>query len=131
MNESGIPVKHRIMVVDDEEPIRLIGKMMLERLGYEAITAPGGREALTIYQDQSGMIDLVILDLTMPLMDGEQTYRELIKINPSARIIISSGYGAQDMKSVFSSGGQVDFIQKPFTITELGAKIQTILAINP
>ncbi len=63
-------------------------------------------------------------------MDGEQTYHELIRINPSARIIISSGYYAQDMESLFSSGGRVGFIQKPFTLNELADKIQTMLTIN-
>lgn len=125
MIDKKCPWEGRILLVDDEESIRTVGRMMLERIGYEVITAADGHEAITIYQNKKDIIDLVLLDLTMPIMDGEETYQELFKINPTIRVIVSSGYNSQEIAARFAMKGWVGFIQKPFTFQELAGKIQS------
>ena len=81
----------KVLLVDDEETVRGIGVEMLKELGFSTLTARDGKEALEIYRNTPD-ISLVILDLTMPRMDGEQCFRELKAINPEVKVVISSGY---------------------------------------
>ena len=112
-----------VMLVDDEESIRTIGAEMLQELGLTTVTAEDGREALEIYKSTPD-ISLVILDLTMPHMDGEQCFRELRRINPDVRVIISSGYNEQEVTQKFVGKGLAGFIQKPYRFSTLKEAIR-------
>lgn len=114
-----------VLLVDDEEAIRDIGSEMLHLLGYEVITACDGREALDIYQARSDFT-FVILDLTMPKMDGRETFEKLQQINKDVKVFISSGYSEDEVARFFSDKGWAGYIQKPYvfsTIKDVIAKV--------
>lgn len=116
-----------VLLVDDEETVRTVGKTMLERLGFTVLTAADGREAVDLYQKNSNEIRCVILDLTMPHMGGEEAFRELKRIRSDVNILLSSGYNEQDVLERFT-GREIDgFIQKPYRLSGLVAKLRDIL----
>jgi len=117
-----------VLLVDDEETIRALGKDMLQFLGYHVLTATDGRESLDIFRRNRDDIVCVILDLTMPHMDGEQTFRELRRIKPDVRVLMSSGYNEQEVTQKFLGKGLAGFIQKPYKVTELGRKLMDVIA---
>ncbi len=116
---DNVPAEHEwkdtgvILLVDDEEAVRDIGREMLQEMGYGVLTANDGYEALELFKINPD-IKLVILDLTMPRMDGEQCFRELRQIRPELKVIISSGYNEQEVTHKFMGKGLVGFIQKPY-----------------
>ncbi len=107
-----------VLLVDDEETIRSTGSDLLRELGFEVITATDGREALEVYRNHPD-IDLVLLDLTMPHMDGEQCFRELRQTDPAVRVIMSSGFSEHEVSRKFVGKGLAGLIQKPYTLSSL------------
>jgi PAS domain S-box-containing protein len=103
------------LLVDDEESVRSIGREMLQELGFEVVTACDGREAVELFKKISD-VSVVILDLTMPHMDGEQCFRELRQLNPDVQVIMSSGYNEQEVTQKFAGKGVAGFVQKPYRI---------------
>jgi PAS domain S-box-containing protein len=116
-----------ILVVDDEESIRSLAKRMLERMGFAVVTANDGREALDIFRKQPNEIRLVLLDMTMPRLDGEETFRELCRIRGDIKAILSSGYDEQSATSRFTGKGLTGFVQKPYTYEQLMTACRTAL----
>jgi two-component system cell cycle sensor histidine kinase/response regulator CckA len=116
-----------VLVVDDEEGIRAISSKQLRRLGLEVLTAEDGRQAVDIYRERRAEIDLVLLDLTMPHMDGEEAFRELRHIDPDVRVILASGYSESDISSRFAGKGLAGCLQKPYTLTKLRSLLSTLL----
>jgi PAS domain S-box-containing protein len=114
-----------VLLIDDEETVRGLGREMLHELGFEAITANDGREALELFK-KNPAINLVILDLTMPHMDGEQCFRELRQIRPDMKVIMSSGYNEQEVTQKFAGKGLAGFIQKPYKLSVLKAAIMAV-----
>jgi len=117
-----------VLVVDDDERIRGLAKGMLERLGYKALLAADGREAIDVYRARQKEVECIILDLTMPNMDGEETCREIRSINPAAKVIMSSGYDEQEVEQRFAGLGIVGFIQKPYRLPLLARILQQHIA---
>jgi PAS domain S-box-containing protein len=111
--------KGTILIADDEEAIRLTSSALIETFGYNVETAENGFEALKIYKKNPVKFDLVILDMIMPLMDGEETFFEIKKINPEAKIIISSGFSKDSTIKILKEKGLKGFIKKPFQKSEL------------
>jgi len=116
-----------VLLVDDEETIRALGKEMLEAIGFQVLTASDGREALEVFALSPDGIACVLLDLTMPRLDGEQTFRELRRLRPDQRVIISSGYNEQEVTQKFVGKGLSGFIQKPYKVTEVSRKMREVL----
>jgi nitrogen-specific signal transduction histidine kinase/CheY-like chemotaxis protein len=114
-----------VLLVDDEEIICDIGQELLQELGFSAITAHDGREAVEAFKANPDII-FVILDLTMPNMDGEQCFRELQQIKPDVKVIMSSGYNEQEVTQKFVGKGLAGFIQKPYKLSVLREAIQKI-----
>jgi PAS domain S-box-containing protein len=114
-----------VLLVDDEETVRGIGSEMLKELGFDTITANDGREAVEIFRNTPD-IAFVILDLTMPHMDGEQCFRELRQLKPDIKVIMSSGYNEQEVTQKFVGKGLAGFIQKPYRMTTLEEKIRKL-----
>lgn len=116
-----------VLLVDDEEEILKVGKTILEFMGYEVLVAPGGQEALDIYNVQKNNINLVILDVVMPGMSGAAVFDKLREMDPTIPIILMSGY-SRDREAtsqlIIKSHG---FLQKPFNIHELSQAIQQAL----
>jgi len=108
-----------VLLVDDEEPVRRLCRRMLERLGFEVLEAPNGREALSIYGRKGAGIRCVVLDMAMPVMDGEETLAELHRLDGNVRVILSSGYDSRELASRGASGGVAAFLQKPYGMAGL------------
>jgi two-component system cell cycle sensor histidine kinase/response regulator CckA len=117
-----------IMVVDDEAAVRNVTRIILERSGFSVLTAADGREAIKLFQKHGGRIACVLLDLTMPHMDGEETYRELRRIRSNVPVILASGYSEQEMTKHFTGQDPPGFIEKPFESTALMAKLRDTLS---
>jgi CheY-like chemotaxis protein len=98
-----------------------------ERLGYQVITVPNGKGALEIYRRDQSNIDMVILDMIMPDMSGEETYNRLKRINPSIKTLLSSGYSINGKTQAILNRGCNGFIQKPFNLTSLSQKVRKVL----
>ncbi len=108
-----------LLLVDDEEELRVLGVRMLSRLGFHVLTASDGREAVERYRQKKGGFRGVILDLTMPRMDGLEAWTELNRIDPCAKVILMSGFSSEDVVARFEGKGIAGFLQKPFTFEEL------------
>ncbi len=121
---SGMPAPNaRVLLVEDEESVRALGQKMLERIGFQVTTASDGRQAVEVYGREGEMIDLVVLDLTMPHMDGEETLRELKRIDPEVRIVMASGYSNHEIEARLAGQGLLGFIQKPYTMAQLKERL--------
>ena len=120
-----------ILAVDDEETIRIAAKKILERQGFTVLTAEDGLEALEIFRSRADEIVAVLLDLTMPRLDGEETLRELRRIRPEVRVILSSGYDEEETANRFAGKGLAGFVQKPYGIRPLVEKIRQALEAPP
>ncbi len=116
-----------ILLVDDEEYILDVAGSMLERLGYRAVVAVGGEMALDVIAGRKDEIDLVILDLIMPGMDGGRTFDQIREMAPEMKVLLSSGYAINGQADRVLRKGCWGFIQKPFHIHELSQKIRAIL----
>jgi len=117
-----------ILVVDDEEIVRDAAKVMLEGCGFTVLTADGGVEAVETFRERHDSIRLVLLDMTMPRMTGDQTFTELRRIEPRLRVVLSSGYNEQDATNRFTGRGLAGFIQKPYTLAKLLEIVRAALA---
>jgi PAS domain S-box-containing protein len=117
-----------LLLVDDEGMILEVGAGMLKSLGYDIITAEGGQKAVEVYRQMQERIDLVILDMIMPDMGGGETFDRIKKINPNARVLLSSGYSINGQAAAILKRGCDGFIQKPFSMEELSQKIRSLLA---
>jgi PAS domain S-box-containing protein len=119
-----------VLVVDDEEAILAMAQHMLRAMGFEVQTASNGRMALELLRESSEPIDLILLDRTMPHMDGDETFREIMKLRPDARVILSSGYSEQAAATT-TAGRLSGFLQKPYRYDELQSAIRKALAVTP
>ena len=116
-----------ILVIDDEEAVREVACLILEELGYSVLEADGGLNGLQLYAENSERIELVILDLSMPGMDGAETLHELRSIDPDVRVLLSSGYSEDNTIAQLTGSGETAFLQKPYTIEDLTHAIQKAL----
>lgn len=117
----------RILVVDDEYPVRNVLSLSLEHLGYKVEIASSGVEAIEKFSGELKDFDLVILDMLMPNLSGEEVFFRLQELHPDVRVLVISGYSSEDaVKNILEHGGR-DFIQKPFTIGELSKKVRECL----
>ena len=124
---SSSAAEGTVLLADDEETIRNLGRRMLQRWGFEVVVAEDGRQAVEQFRCGRGRIRLIILDLTMPRLDGEACFRELRQIDPDIKVILSSGYDEQEIMTRFAGQGLAGFIQKPYTSEELLRKIREAL----
>lgn len=115
-----------ILLMDDEEVVREIASMMIERLGYTVLAAADGVEGLALLDQHQGEIIGVVLDLTMPNMDGAETYRQIRERDATLPVILSSGYSEEDATRRFPANGLFGFIQKPYTMEQVTAVLQRL-----
>ncbi|MEE4112649.1 MAG: PAS domain S-box protein [Desulfobacteraceae bacterium] len=116
-----------VLFVDDEEMIVEVGQAMLKNLGYRAVIARSGQEALNLYEKQRAEIDLVILDMIMPGMGGGETYDRLREMDGDVKVLLSSGYSVDGQAKEILDRGCSGFIQKPFAMEELSRKVRELL----
>lgn len=117
-----------VLLVDDEQAVRILCQKMLERIGFDVLSASNGKEAIDLFKANAARVRCVLLDLTMPQMDGEETFGELRRVDPMVRVIMSSGYNEQDIVSRFSGKGLAGFIQKPYRLARMTEVFRSVLA---
>jgi signal transduction histidine kinase/CheY-like chemotaxis protein len=116
-----------VLLVDDEETVRVIGAEMLRELGFAVVTANDGREAVEMFT-AGNEITAVILDLIMPHMDGEQCFHELRRLKPDVKVVMSSGYSECEVARKFTGRGLTGFVQKPYKLAALREVLQRALS---
>jgi len=119
-----------VLLVDDEEMVLEVGEEMLKELGYEVLVARSGKQAIEIVSKAPNLSpapDIVILDMIMPQMGGGETCDRLKEINPTIKVLLSSGYSIDGQAREILERGCNGFIQKPFTMRELSRDIRRIL----
>jgi two-component system cell cycle sensor histidine kinase/response regulator CckA len=116
-----------VLVVDDDERVRIIAVRMLEAFGFQIVEAADGQEALDCFRSNPDGFRLVLLDLTMPRMNGEEAFREIRTIRPDQRVILMTGYSATEVTNRFAGKGLAGFLQKPFHMAELLARVRSAL----
>jgi CheY-like chemotaxis protein len=116
-----------ILLVDDEAMVLTVGQEMLEKLGYQVLTAKNCNAAIDLYERKGDKIDLVILDMIMPGIGGGETYDCLKAIGGDARFLLSSGYSINGQAQAILDRGCNGFIQKPFAMEGLSRKVRSVL----
>ncbi|MHC4859942.1 MAG: hybrid sensor histidine kinase/response regulator [Planctomycetota bacterium] len=116
-----------ILIVDDEEVVRDVGREMLGEIGFDVITASDGQEGVEAFRRRSDEIRAVLLDMTMPRMNGQAAFREIRRVRDDARVLICSGYSEEDSVAGFAGEGLAGFIQKPYDLEELRSALRQIL----
>lgn len=119
--------RETILLVDDEESVLNLGERLLKRFGYTALTASNGKKALDILSSQREGIDLVILDLMMPEMSGRECLREIMKLDPSAKVLVASGYSADGHIAAALEDGAIESVRKPYETRRLLEAIRRIM----
>jgi PAS domain S-box-containing protein len=125
--KAPIRGRGRILVADDDEIVRDMVRQMLVDLGYEVTAVADGRETVAYYADHAGEVDLVLLDLAMPRMNGHECFRELKRIRPNVRVILSSGHGSGDAGDP-EADGFAAFLRKPYTFVQISEAVAQALA---
>jgi len=117
-----------VLVIDDDETVRNVTTALLENLGYKVLCAESGAEGIDLYKTHQQEIDLIMLDLVMPEMNGEETFSNLRKIDPDATVLIISGFDAEESVAGLIEAGAAGFLQKPFHLNPLAKALQRALA---
>ncbi len=115
------------LVIDDEEMLRQVSAAMLSRLGFEVLVAENGQIGLDIYKAHKSDISFVLLDMMMPVMNGEETFQKLRAVNPDVKVLLCSGYNEQEATQRFTGKGLAGFIQKPYRTQSLADAIAQII----
>ncbi|MCP5094490.1 MAG: response regulator [Chloroflexi bacterium] len=126
-NQKNNPKSRLILVIDDEEPVREAVKDILEMIHVEVLSAENGTVGIDIYREHKDNIALVLLDLSMPGLDGEATFQGLWEIDQDVRVLLSSGFSETEINSRFANKNLTGFIQKPYTLDALINKVQAFL----
>ena len=125
--EYSPPCSGCVLVIDDEDLVRFTAREILQDNGFEVILAVDGIDGIEKFRQFRDKIDLVILDMIMPRMNGRECYIELLKLNPGLKIIVSTGYISDRNTNEHFTDGVAGFIRKPFTITELTREINRVM----
>lgn len=112
-----------ILIIDDEELIRITARGLLESLGYKVLLAENGIEGIKVYKLNQNEIDLIILDMIMPIMGGRETFSKIREINQNIPVLIASGFAKEADLIVLKSQGIAGFLQKPFRMAEISEKV--------
>ncbi len=116
-----------ILVVDDEQSVREVAQAALQQTDFEVLLAGSGHEALDIFVERASDIDAVLLDMSMPRMNGEQTLVKLRRMRPHVKVLLTSGHSEQDVSQIFAGKKASAFIQKPFLPSELIERIEQVV----
>jgi CheY-like chemotaxis protein len=120
-----------VLVVDDEDVVRNLASRSLARLGFRVLLANNGRQGVDLFREHVESIDCVLLDLTMPEMDGAETFSHMKNIRPTIPVVLSSGYDEQELNRKFNGMGLAGMIQKPYTVQGLQECLHRILKERP
>jgi len=133
-NRDAVPLRRErfrgtgaVLVIDDDETVRAVAKHMLERSGFTVLTARDGCAGVSAFADSKDEIALVLLDLTMPTLGGDDAFRAMRQLRPDVRVVLMSGYSSQELAARYGAEGLAGFIQKPFRVEELEACLTSAL----
>jgi len=134
LKETKQMMKPTILIVDDQEMVRTMIADLLGEMNYNVLTAKDGMDAVSLLKemkigDRTG-IDLIILDMILPNIDGNETYKKLKEIDPNIKVVLSTGYDVNNKVSELLSAGAVGFIQKPYHIDKLLGIVRQHLSTN-
>jgi len=129
--EKNLAGQGTILVVDDEDAVRYVAKSVLENYGYTVELAENGKEGVEIFRKLGRQISAVLLDMTMPVMSGEEALVHLKRLRPDVPVVLSSGYEEAEATRRFTGKGLAGFVQKPYTAAGLAEKIKTVLEGAP
>jgi CheY-like chemotaxis protein len=115
-----------ILVIDDEETVRNVARIALERCGYEVLTAEDGQKGVDLFDQNPETISLILLDMAMPGLSGEETLKRIRETRADTPVVVSSGFSETDARAKFGDGISA-FLQKPYTAKQLGSEIVSIL----
>ncbi|MFT5432230.1 MAG: two-component system cell cycle sensor histidine kinase/response regulator CckA, partial [Myxococcota bacterium] len=124
--QSTIARGGTVLVIDDEPAVLEFASEALQLSGITTRLALDGIEGLAIFREDPRAIDMVLLDMTMPRMSGDEVFQELLRIDPDVRVVLSSGYNEQEMTTRFAGEGLAGFLQKPYTLTELNELLEKL-----
>jgi CheY-like chemotaxis protein len=124
---AGLEGSGVVLVVDDEPVVLEMARKALERHGYTVLLAESGRAAIEALKREPGEIALVVLDMSMPGMGGEEVLPELRKLRPGVRVVVSSGYSEAETMPLFKGQKVSGFIQKPYTAARLAGEVKGCL----
>ena len=127
---ATLPRGLRVMVVDDEEPLRTMVDLLLKTLGCEVCTFENGARATDYYRTHFHAVDLVVLDMRMPVMDGTETFHALRAVNPAVKVLLASGHSLTGAAQALLQSGAKGFVQKPYRRQTLVEKIREVLAAS-
>jgi len=116
-----------VLVIDDEELVRRTAQSVLQQHGLSVVSAENGSEGIELFRRIGERVSLVLLDLTMPVMDGEMTLHALRAIRPEVPVLISSGYSEEDARDRLHDSGGIRFLQKPYSSMELARAVQQVI----
>lgn len=116
-----------ILIIDDEAIIRNIAHAQLTHMGYDVLLAGDGEEGIELFKKETSRISLVIIDLVIPKISGQETLRRILEIAPGTKIILSSGFNYYEKNNQLSELGAAGFIQKPFQISRLSRIVYDII----
>jgi CheY-like chemotaxis protein len=125
--DSLLGGSEHILVVDDEESVRAVVERILSQAGYTVLLAKDGHQAIDVYREQSTEIDLVILDIILPGIGGQEVFRYLLEINPQVRVLLSSGFSENGEATTILHAGAQGFLPKPFDLRDLLIKVRSLL----
>jgi hypothetical protein len=125
--ENHVAGTETLLVAEDDAEVRSLTKMVLEELGYEVIEAGDGEDAVNKFMDNKDDIDMLLLDVIMPRMNGKEAYDEILKVAPNIKTLFLSGYTKDiiNQKGILEEG--LNFISKPLSPTELSRKVRDVL----
>ena len=115
------------LLVDDDSRVRTVTTLLLRDLGFEVIEAANGRDAIAVFARRASEVRFVMLDVTMPDLSGDQVLQELRKLRSNVPVLLCSGYSEEEMRARFSSKDMETFLQKPYPLSMLKARIQHLL----
>lgn len=124
---SAAPRRPLVLVIDDEVAIRTVAARALALFGMETMVAGDGEEGARIFQERCGDVDCVLLDMSMPRLDGEQTLARLRGCDPAARVVLMTGYPVTEAAARFGGMGLSGFLQKPFELSDLRSAVEAVL----
>jgi len=131
LNDEDLKGSETVLVIDDEEVVRRAAKSALEHYGYTVILAENGKEGLELLAKPDCTVALVVLDMTMPGMSGEETLRHLAAVRPDLPVILSSGFNEVEFTPSLPANGFAGFIQKPYSASRLAEQIRIALTQRP
>ena len=117
-----------VMLVEDEDPVRIFGARALRNKGYKVLEAKSGEAALELMGSTDETIDLLITDVVMPNMDGPALIREVREIHPDMKVIFISGYTEDAFRQRLDSDSEIHFLPKPFSLKQLAGKVKEVIS---